>query len=259
MGWWEAMAIRKQSISKNHKIQDLHRTFLGKRKRFFSLSPSASILADRNAELINCYQAIKSDAALVRRYLLDHKRQHSETYYYEVRAATPLSVAKRAARFIYLNRSCWNGLYRVNQKGIFNVPRGTKNSIVFQDDDFGEVASRLKSAEIICADFEVTIAKAKKGDLVFADPPYTVLHNNNGFVKYNETIFSWGDQLRLRNALVSASERGAQVYLTNADHASVRELYKGSGDISVLHRHAKISGKNIGRKPTTELLVRILN
>jgi DNA adenine methylase len=250
--------IESSQFPKIEKFKTYIEPFLGSGSVFFSLSPAKSILADKNAELINCYQAIKSEAELVRRYLVDHKRQHSEDYYYAVRAQQPRSAAKRAARFIYLNRSCWNGLYRVNLKGIFNVPRGTKNSIVFEDDDFVKVAARLKNTEITCADFEVTIAKAKLGDLIFADPPYTVLHNTNGFVKYNEKIFNWDDQVRLRDSLLAAARRGAQVYLTNADHDSVRELYASNSNVLTIHRFSKISGDAKGRRPTTELLVQVL-
>jgi|SRR5665213_1008863 len=231
--------------------------FLGSGSVFFSTNPQKAILADSNDELVNCYQAIKHRPNLVRRYLVQHRRNHSDEYYYQLRDTQPASAFARAARFIYLNRTCWNGLYRVNRRGIFNVPRGTKNSILFADEDFALISERLADAEIVCADFEFTIGKAKRGDLVFADPPYTVLHNNNGFIKYNETIFSWDDQIRLRDCLVEAARRGVQVYLTNADHESVRNLYEGLGEISRLHRHAKISGKNIGRRPTTELLVHI--
>jgi DNA adenine methylase len=162
--------------------------FLGSASIFFYLEPKSALLSDANAELINCYNAIKHDPRLVRRYLGVHSGNHSDSYYYAVRSSSPRSEAARAAKFLYLNRSCWNGLYRVNKQGIFNVPRGTKDQIIFDDDDFGKISEKLQSAQIKCVDFEEAILEAGKGDLVFADPPYTVRHNVNGFVKYNENI-----------------------------------------------------------------------
>jgi DNA adenine methylase len=231
--------------------------FLGSGSLFFHLNPKSAILADANAELINCYVAIKNNPVLVRRYLADHQRHHSKKHYYVTRDQKAKSEAKRAANFLYLNRSCWNGLYRVNKQGIFNVPKGTKDSILFVDDDFQAVSKRLGAAEIMCSDFEKIVAQASAGDLVFADPPYTVLHNTNGFLKYNETIFSWEDQLRLKGSLVAAAKRGATVFLTNADHQSVRSIYANHGTMQILHRHSKLSGKANGRRPTTELLVQL--
>lgn len=231
--------------------------FLGSGSIFFYLNPKTSILCDANEELINCYKAIKKNHKLVRRYLGQHQSNHSKKYYYRVRQELPRSDTKRAANFLYLNRSCWNGLYRVNKQGIFNVPKGTKNSIIFEDDDFGAVSARLKHAKLVNADFEKVINQASLGDFLFVDPPYTVLHNTNGFLKYNEKIFSWDDQLRLRDSLLRAAERGAIVYLTNADHESVRSIYENIGNLTILYRHSKLSGKSKGRRPTTELLVHV--
>src|SRR5690606_6490089 len=100
---------------------------------------------------------------------------------------------ERAAAFLYLNRTCWNGLYRVNRDGIFNVPIGTKTNVLMSKDDFFRVSEVLKRSELFNVDFEDTIDQCGCGDFLFVDPPYTVRHNNNGFVKYNEEIFSWQD------------------------------------------------------------------
>src|SRR5690606_33757078 len=118
---------------------------------------------------------------------------------------------------------CWNGLYRVNREGIFNVPIGTKTNVLMESDDFLRVSEILKRAELRSCDFEDTLNRCGHGDFVFVDPPYTVKHNNNGFVKYNEEIFSWQDQLRLSAVVRRAAERGAAIVVTNADHASVHE------------------------------------
>jgi DNA adenine methylase len=191
--------------------------------------------------------------ALLRR----HQRNHSDEYYYSVRGAAPYSELGRAARLIYLNRTCWNGLYRVNKEGAFNVPRGTKDTVVSEGEDFSSIATALRRIKIRNWDFERTIQAASENDFVFVDPPYTVKHNFNGFAKYNETIFNWQDQIRLARAVRDAAERGAKVLVTNANHSSVRALYEGIGCTRPLPRTSIISGKNKGRGETSEIAVTI--
>ena len=163
--------------------------------------------------------------------------------------------AERAAQFIYLNRTCWNGLYRVNLHGEFNVPIGTKDAVILDTDDFNAVSKSLRSAELCSQDFETTISRAGFGDFLFVDPPYTVKHNNNGFLKYNESIFSWGDQQRLRNALCKAKTQGAQILLLNANHDSIRELFHGLGTMTTLTRQSILSGDPSFRGKTNELAI----
>src|SRR5262249_44908144 len=140
-----------------------------------------------------------------------------------------------------LNRTCWNGLYRVNLNGDFNVPIGTKNSVLLDTDNFGKISQLLATTELRCQDYEATIDATAEGDLIFADPPYTVKHNHNGFLKYNESIFSWDDQKRLHSALVRAKIRGAHILLLNADHRSVRDLYRGFGEHRILSRKSVLA------------------
>lgn len=216
--------------------------FLGSGAMYFGLRPTRAILSDRNTELIDTYQAIADDWEAVVEHLRSHDRRHSNDHYYRVRAMRPRTPATRAARFIYLNRTCWNGLYRVNRQGIFNVPIGTKPRALLESDDFRAVATLLENALLVSGDFEPQIDSAGKGDLVFADPPYTVRHQYNGFVKYNEQLFSWADQERLHAALLRAKERGATVICTNAEHASVRQLYRDDFKIFALARYSSIAG-----------------
>lgn len=164
--------------------------FVGSGAIYFHLSPQAAMLGDKNVELINLYQAIKDDWRKVHQLLRVHADLHNDAYYYEIRSQKPLCAAGRAARFLYLNRTCFNGLYRENRKGEFNVPRGTKDTVLFPDDNFESLASLLSGAELYSGDFERLLRRVKVGDLVFVDPPYTVKHNANGFVRYNEKIFS---------------------------------------------------------------------
>lgn len=216
--------------------------FLGSGAMFFGLRPKRAILSDRNKELVDTYRAVADDWRKVKRHLAQHDKLHSPEYYYCVRSSTPRTAHTKAAKFIYLNRTCWNGLYRVNKKGVFNTPIGTKKRAILESDDFKAVAELLSGATLEDGDFEAQIDKAQNGDLVFADPPYTVRHQYNGFVQYNEQLFSWSDQERLRRALSRAKSRGAIVACTNADHASVRELYQSDFCIYPLSRYSAIAG-----------------
>jgi len=228
--------------------------FLGSAAVFFFLQPPKAILTDVNDELINAYTVIRDHWQPLGKALARHQALHNDEYYYAVRATPACSGIDGAARFIYLNRTCWNGLYRVNQRGEFNVPRGTKNSVLLDSDDFERLSSTLKSAKIKAADFEDSIEMAKRGDLLFVDPPYTTMHNHNGFIKYNDKIFSWDDQIRLRDAIVRADARGALIVMTNANHKSLREIYSGF-NLRSLSRQSVLAGVANARGETEELLV----
>ncbi|UXS00853.1 DNA adenine methylase [Agrobacterium tumefaciens] len=230
--------------------------FLGGGAGFFAVRPKAAILSDVNGDLINLYRVIRDFPSDLADELRRHQSKHSKDYYYNVRDNKPLEQIAAAAWMLYLNRTCWNGLYRLNLAGKFNVPIGTKSSVLLPSDNFDALSELLTGIEINVSDFEGTVDQAGEGDLLFVDPPYTVKHNMNGFVKYNETIFRWADQVRLRDSLVRAKERGASVIVTNADHASIHELYKGFGKHGIVSRRSVISGKNEGRSSVTELMVR---
>lgn len=229
--------------------------FLGSAAVFFTLRPRSAVLSDRNRELVGAYRALQTQSKAVERHLAEHQERHSKSHYYKVRDVIPETFAKRAARFIYLNRTCWNGLYRVNLHGRFNVPIGTKSAVLMESDDFESVSKVLRRADISHADFQISVSQAKAGDVIFCDPPYTVRHNQNGFVKYNEDLFSWADQVRLRDALRTARDRGARVFITNADHESIRELYGQDFDIHEFERYSSIGGANAVRGNYSELLI----
>lgn len=251
----------KRWLIKSHKyafdlsgIRRYVEPFVGSGAVFFGLSPSKALLNDANPDLIDTYRAIQSDWAAVARSLARHQKLHGDNYYYEVRASSPRTQAGRAARFIYLNRTCFNGLFRVNRLGQFNVPKGTKTSVVLDSDDFESIAERLANVQLVSGDFESVVDGCGKGDLVYADPPYTVKHNTNGFIKYNERLFSWADQERLKFALERAAARGARVVISNADHPSIHDLYEGAGCM-VAERHSVMASESVRRKRTTELLI----
>lgn len=229
--------------------------FVGSGAVYFHVQPERGIISDLNPALINVYSSLRSNHRRVWSHLLEHARKHSDKYYYEVRSKVYRSDASRAAQFLYLNRTCWNGLYRENLRGEFNVPRGTKNTVVFDDDDFAAVSEALASAKILAGDFEAIIEKVREDDFVFIDPPYTVKHNSNGFVKYNESIFSWEDQLRLARSVRSKVNSGASILVTNAYHPTVIDLYKDFATIVPAERASILSADKLYRGRTQEALI----
>ncbi|MFH1374254.1 MAG: Dam family site-specific DNA-(adenine-N6)-methyltransferase [bacterium] len=254
----------KRWLVENHlELLNIHferyiEPFLGSGAVFFRLAPKSAILSDSNAQLIDTYRAIGDDWKKVLRLLRNHHRSHTKEYYYKIRAQKPRSSAGGAARFIYLNRTCWNGLYRVNLRGQFNVPIGTKTNVILSTDDFEKCASLLANAKLYSQDFETILGKAKTGDFVFVDPPYTVRHNDNAFIKYNESLFSWEDQIRLRNCVRSALDRGAKLIITNACNKCIQELYYGIGEHITLSRASVISGKSSARGKYDEMVIKCL-
>ena len=164
-------------------------------------------------------------------------------------------LSTRAVRFIYLNRTCFNGLYRVNRKGIFNVPMGSKTDIEFPEGYLEDVSSALRRALLSVSDFETIIDQAKTGDFLYVDPPYTVMHNNNNFIKYNANLFSWDDQVRLASAIRRAAKRGALIMLSNADHRSVGSFIANSATIIIWKDQACLASSSEHRGKTTELLI----
>jgi len=145
-------------------------------------------------------------------------------------------------------------LYRVNLRGEFNVPIGTKANILFDLESLRLASNALIGTKLNVCDFEIAIANAHRNDVIYADPPYTVAHNLNGFLKYNDSIFSWDDQVRLRNSLENAALRGVKIILSNANHQSIRALYKDFATPIELRRKSMIAASREKRGNTTELL-----
>ncbi len=230
--------------------------FLGSGSVYFHLCPEHALLGDTNEELIAAYRGLRLGWKKAHALLREHQEKHDVRHYYLVREQEPRCNIERAARLIYLNRTCFNGIYRVNRKGEFNVPKGTRDSVLFETDDFAAAARLLRGAELRVADFEVLVNEAKRNDLVFADPPYTIRHNLNGFIKYNEKLFSWDDQVRLAATLARARDRGAFVVSTNANHASVQRLYRLHGfRLKSISRFSSISATAGSRGEFEELLI----
>lgn len=230
--------------------------FLGGGAVFFYLQPKVAILGDMNADVINSYIGIQRDWKQIQELLKRHQSLHSEEHYYSVRSCVPKDLIEQAARMIYINRTCFNGIYRVNLKGEFNVPKGSRTTVLQEGESFELISNLLQGAELSCIDFEQLIDRAEADDLLFADPPYTVRHNNNGFIKYNEKLFTWEDQERLARALKRARERGAVVVATNANYNLLREIYLDYGfHLIEVARYSPISAKTSNRRSFEELII----
>lgn len=223
---------------------------------FFGLRPEKATLSDSNAELINCYLQIKEDWRSVWNGLTRHVSKHSADFYYDMREKRLRDPRQRAIRFLYLNRACFNGIYRVNLNGVFNVPIGSKDVLIYDYDNFEDVWSTIQAAKFQCADFSPIIQQARRGDFVFCDPPYTIAHSGNGFIKYNDKLFRWEDQVRLRDTLLRAHRRGVYTLLTNADFPGIRELYDVEGfSCKSVSRFSHIAAKNSSRGDYGEVLI----
>jgi DNA adenine methylase len=250
--WFITKYKEKFPTSYNQYIEP----FVGGGSVFFSLQPINTIISDVNSELINVYIVMRDTPDELANILQYHQKHHCEDYYYKIRAYKPREKIKKAGRFLYLNRTCYNGMYRVNQKGVFNVPIGTKNNCIYDIELFPEYARSLKNAEIHASDFGPILQRASRNDLVFVDPPYTIAHNQNSFIKYNERLFSWEDQERLLDELCNARNKGAIIFATNANYNSLREMYVKKGFfVKTVERYSSISGKTDKRGTQEELLI----
>jgi DNA adenine methylase len=204
--------------------------FLGAGSLFFALRPSKAILSDSNGHLIECYRSVRSRPDLVAAYLKRHASKSSREYYYQVRSdynELGPSVAQ-AARFIYLNQTCFNGVFRVNMHGQYNVPYGLKERPhIPSAESLFAASAALKRAELLACDFEGAVASAEKGDLIYLDPPYPPLNGTSFFTHYTSDRFGEKDQVRLAQSTHAAAARGCLVMMTNADTRRIRGLYKG--------------------------------
>lgn len=230
--------------------------FIGGGSIFFSLLPNNAIISDINPELINLYTVMRDDPEGLKNSLLYHQQNHCQEYYYRVREVVPCDHVQKAGRFLYLNRTCFNGMYRVNQLGMFNVPIGTKDNCVYDIEMFETYSQALQTVEILVSDFSPVIHRAEVGDFVFVDPPYTIAHNQNSFIKYNEKLFTWADQERLLEDLCQARAQGAIIFATNANYSLLRNMYIERGFYTTtIKRYSSISGKPDKRGTQEELLI----
>jgi DNA adenine methylase len=230
-----------------------HEPFLGGASVFLHLKPQAtSYLSDLNPELIDTYIALRDQPREVINILASYR--NTEAFYYEIRSYEPINEAEKAARFIYLNHTSFNGIYRVNLRGEYNVPYGYRKKDFLEKDSLLSVSRALQGAVLQIGDFDIIRENIHENDLVFLDPPYTVSHNDNGFIKYNQTIFSLDDQVRLSALVRFINDSGAYYILTNAAHTAIEEIFDNGDQRMELRRASTIGGINAHRGQTSEYL-----
>jgi len=205
--------------------------FVGGGALFFSRRPSRALLTDVNPGLLGAYAAVRDDVERVIQALRGLASQHSKESYYRIRErynrSQRLASSTRAAMFIYLNKTCFNGLHRVNRKGEFNVPAGSyKNPRILNEDALHAASAALRGAKLLCAPFEALLESAKPGDFVYFDPPYEPVSSTASFTSYAQDGFGREDQTRLRDVYRELDRRGCKLMLSNSDMPFIRGLYR---------------------------------
>jgi DNA adenine methylase len=231
--------------------------FIGSAAVYFHLQFPRATLSDQNQKLIELYQMVQQDVEGVIEALKPHRNQAD--HYYEVRAQDPqtLSPVERAARLIYLNKTCYNGLYRENRRGLFNVPFGRyKNPTICDEKKLRKAARALNGVTLRTADFAQVVERAGPGDFVYFDPPYVPLNTTSSFTSYHRAGFSQTDHQRLAQTIQQLTARGCLVMLSNSSAPFVYELYQDQG-YQLIRTTARRSINSQARKrgPVPELLI----
>jgi len=256
--------IRKY-LPKNIGKTTYFEPFLGGGALLFELQPKTAIVNDKNKELINCYQVIKDSVEELIQALQNHKQNHSEEYYYHLRQLdrfkkkyNQLSNIEKAARIIYLNKTCYNGLFRVNSHGYFNVPFGRyKNPNILDEAVLRGVNDYLnqKSVTFLNRDFAEAVETAKKGDFVYFDPPYDPVSNTASFTGYDINGFNQEQQERLKKVVDDLTEKGCYVMLSNSATDFILDLYKDYKETIVVSATRSINSNALKRGKIDEVLV----
>lgn len=232
--------------------------FVGGGAVFFDLAPEKGFLSDLNKELVTTYNVIKNDVDSLIKSLKKHKTD--KEYFLKIRAQDPnkLSDLNVASRFIFLNRTCFNGMYRVNSKGGFNVPYGKyTNPLICDEDNLKKVSVALHAVEIKHQDYKEVLKKAKEGDFIYFDPPYYPVSKTSSFTSYTAESFLDKEQIELRDTFVELHNRGCYVMLSNSDTLFINNIYSGLKGIRINKVEAgrNINSKGSGRGKITEVLV----
>ena len=243
------------------KIERYFEPFLGSGAVFFfikkTFNPKEVFLSDINEESIITFKVVRDKVEELIRNLKKRKKLHSKEYFYKVRKEKPqeLSGVERASRLIYLNKTCYNGLYRVNAKGEFNVPFGEyKNPSIFDEKVLREASKLLKDINIEVAFFERILDKAKRGDFIYFDPPYFPISKTSSFTSYQKDVFLEKEQRKLAEVFKELDKRGCLLMLSNSDHPLIRKLYDGF-NIHKIKARRSISCIGTNRRKINELLI----
>jgi len=239
-------------------FNNYYEPFVGGGSIFFYLKSKGYIknkafLSDSNIELINTYKTLKNNHKEL--FLLLKTHFDNEDEYYRMRNTVFTDPVEKAAQFLYLNKTSFNGIYRVNQNGKYNVPYGKRNlSSLYDFDNLTRVSIALKNTYLSTQDFKSRCKKINKNDFVFIDPPYTVAHENNGFIQYNQSIFSWKNQIQLSKLTENLDRKGAFFLVTNAYHDCIKEIYT-VGAQEKLSRASTIGGVGAKRTKYKEIII----
>lgn len=239
--------------------------FVGGGALLFELSPKNAVINDSNKELMNVYKMISTDKGYeeVVKLLNAYEKKHSEKFFYQIRNQdkdkekfAKLTDAERAARTIYLNKACFNGLYRVNSKGEFNVPFNKKLKVNTYDSEnmiLAYVYFQANNIKMLNTDFEEAVKAAKKGDFIYFDPPYDS-ENNSTFNSYTEEGFGKDEQIRLARVYKELSDKGCYVMLSNHNTTLINDLYKDY-NIHIITAKRNINSKGEKRGKVEEVII----
>ena len=265
---WAGGKTQLLEVIESHLPETFNRyfePFVGGGALLFKLQPKAFSINDSNEELICVYKCLENNELfeLLKQELLKHEENHSEEYYYHVREIDKLEgfnnlpIYVRAGRMIYLNKACFNGLYRVNSKGYFNVPSGKKKVVnCFDKKTFDNLNLFFKNRKpvITSIDFEEAVKNAKAGDFVYFDPPYDTWEEKNSFTSYDKNAFGKEEQVRLAKVFKELSDKGVYVMLSNHNTKFINELYKGF-HVTVVPAKRMINSKADGRGEVEEVII----
>jgi DNA adenine methylase len=241
----------------SEQIGRYYEPFIGSAAVFFHLQPHPACLSDANEKLVEVYRTVQKDVEALIEALQAHRNERD--YYYQVRAQNPaeLPQVQRAARLIFLNRTCYNGLYRENKKGEFNVPFGRyTNPKICNAQRLRNASKALQGVELMAADFEEIAGQATTGDFIYFDPPYAPLSASSNFTSYNRDGFGAEDQHRLAETIHLLTAKGCYVMLSNSSSSLVYKLY-GEHEYRLVSISARrnINSKAERRGPVKELLI----
>ncbi len=239
-----------------------HEPFVGGGALFFELARTNRLgrkqayLSDNNDRLIDAYRAVKDNVERVIDLLHGHKERHSEPYYYEVRGQVPDDVYERAARIIYLNKTCYNGLFRENSRGIFNVPFGRyKNPRICDEPNLRAATQALARAKVSVRSFDTVLKQAQPGDLVYFDPPYHPVSKTASFTAYDKGGFGVKAQERLAEVARALDQKGVKFILSNSMTELIRTLYKPHFHVDEVYATRAVNSRADRRGKVSEALV----
>ncbi|MDR0878029.1 MAG: DNA adenine methylase [Treponema sp.] len=256
----------KKQLPENIHEYTYYEPFIGAGAVFFALQPERAVINDFNAQLILTYTVIRENVEELISLLQEYKNKNDENYFYQIRNIdrdaekfSALTNVEKAARLIYLNKTCYNGLYRVNSQGLFNVPCGKyKNPAIFDEVNLRQISGYLNAGkiDILNGDFEDAVKNAGKNSFVYFDPPYHSPDKIN-FTGYQADGFGEAEQRRLRDLMIKLTNRGVKCLLSNSDTAYIRELYQYDFfDIVTVQAKRAINSDSAGRGSVNEVLIK---